>query len=109
MSFCQGFTQCDRLPRWAARQQSRLPRSYAGPVTGDHVVGVAQPGISKGVVRIGGNRLLKQIDALLQPLRGASVPELPPFQIQPVGRRIRTPGAAQSPPFLSTYLPSQAL
>src|ERR1700676_613674 len=101
MRLWQGVIQFERLARCRVRQQSRLPRGYAGLVTRDHVVGVAQPGISKSVVRVGGNRLLKQIDALLQALRGASVPELPPFQIQPVGLRIRSPGATQSPLFLS--------
>src|SRR6267378_3710758 len=107
MCFWQGVIQFESLARCRIRQQSRLPRGYAGPVTRDHVVGVAQPGISKSIVRIGGNGLLKRIDALLQPLWGASVPELPPFQIQPVGLRIRSPGATQSPLFLAGQLPSQ--
>src|SRR5271156_2420850 len=53
-------------------------------VAGSDVVGIGEPGVSKGVVGIGGNGLLKQIDTFLQALGRASVPELAAFEIEPV-------------------------
>src|SRR6266849_6078395 len=41
MCLRQGVIQFERLARCRVRQQSRLPRGYAGTVTRDHVVGVA--------------------------------------------------------------------
>src|ERR1022692_2651016 len=100
MRLGQRIVQFERLARCLICQQSRLPRGDASPVTWDHVISVAESGIRKRIVRIGGYRLLKQIDALLQALRFASIPELPPFQIQPVRLRIRSSRATESTLFL---------
>src|SRR5580700_4045550 len=97
MCLWQAVIQFERLVCGFLRQRSGLPGGYAYPVARNHVVSITQPGISKSVVRIGGNRLLEQINALLQTFRGAPVPELSALQIEAVGLGITRPGIAQSP------------
>ncbi len=67
----------------------------ANAVAGSDVVGVGQSDVGEGVVGIGGDGLLEEVDAFLQARRRASVPELAAFEIKAIGFGIAGSGLAE--------------
>ena len=79
--FRKSVIQFNRFAAGFVGQYFALLRGDADAVAGSDVVGIGESGIGEGVVGIGGDRLLEQIDTLLQAVGRASVPELPTLQI----------------------------
>src|SRR4029077_974845 len=109
MHLGEGVVQFERLARSLVRQQMSLPNREANAVAGSDVVSIRESGIGKGIGGIGGNRLLKHINTLLEALRGATIPELASFQIQPIGFRVGSAGATQPLLFLAAKADSQSV
>ena len=57
----------------------------ADGIAGRDVVSIGEPGVGEGVVGIGGDRLLEEVDTFFQAVGGASVPGLAAFEIQAIG------------------------
>src|SRR6202035_2162714 len=95
-----------RLALGFFREQVSVPGSYVR-VAGGNGISVRKPRVGEGIVRVGGNGLLKQINALLNCFVRAPVAELACFQLKTVRLRVRRAGATQALLLLATELAAQ--